>query len=198
MRSYVYLMLSNGLNLCKIGKSIDPEMRLREVNNTYSPIFDLRLVGVVAFNTEEESHLAEREFHKLFLKYHYNLEFFHYNEEIGRHFKEMSNLCHKRDRFVIDFLNETSNPRRTRSFTKSRTHRALIGNLEKIIQAIKSESLIQKRTDPILSTNLLRRKYKLNPNAFAECIRFAEENKIFTRDEVEFKGKVRSFSYTLY
>lgn len=84
-----------------------------------------------------------------------------------------------------------------RSSNKREIPLSIQSNIDKIIEAIKKESKVNNDEWVTLSTNKLRKVYKINHNRFTETITFAQNNKIFERKEISFSGNVKTFAYKL-
>jgi predicted RNase H-like nuclease (RuvC/YqgF family) len=75
--------------------------------------------------------------------------------------------------------------------------RRLKENLRKFVKAIETEARIQKTDWPILSTNKLRRVYKVTADSFKECLAYGISEKIFKRKEKAYSGSVVTWAYKL-
>ncbi|MBT7609986.1 MAG: hypothetical protein HN576_09530 [Bacteriovoracaceae bacterium] len=71
-------------------------------------------------------------------------------------------------------------------------------NLKKIVDAIKVESFKQKTNWPVISTNKLRKNYKVNSHSWASVLEYAEANNIFERKEASHSGLVKTFKWRLF
>jgi hypothetical protein len=74
---------------------------------------------------------------------------------------------------------------------------SLTTNEKKLISAIKSEILIQETEEPVISTNKLRKHYKVHPNYFAESLNNLLESGLIAREEACFSGKIQTYKYSL-
>lgn len=75
--------------------------------------------------------------------------------------------------------------------------RKLNAQEKKIITAIKTEALIQKRNDPILSTTKLRKIYKVSSRYLMPSLDYLIGKNMIERREVVYSGKVTTFSYRI-
>lgn len=73
--------------------------------------------------------------------------------------------------------------------------KSLSNNLQKFLTAITEEAKLQKTEWPTLSTNKLRKKYKVTANSFGPCLEFGLKNKYFERKQISYSGSVPTFSY---
>lgn len=74
--TYVYFIVSNQFNFCKIGFSANPTSRLKEIQ-TGCP-FDLSIAGII-----KGSKKREKEFHEMFKEYRTHGEWFKTNGKLG-------------------------------------------------------------------------------------------------------------------
>jgi len=74
---------------------------------------------------------------------------------------------------------------------------SLTKNEEKIIAAIRSESIEQKTESPIISYNRFRRVYKVSSNYYRPSISSLIEKKIINKEETSFSGSVKTFKWKL-
>lgn len=75
--------------------------------------------------------------------------------------------------------------------------RKLRNNLSRFIEAIKIESSLQGTKWPILSTNKLRKIYKVTADSFKECLSYALTEGLIDRKEKSYSGNVTTWSYTI-
>lgn len=68
-------------------------------------------------------------------------------------------------------------------------------NADKILAAIRSEKLEQKRNDPLISTNMFRKKYRVHPNYQSKSIESLIDQNIITRKKAKFSGSISSYRY---
>ena len=73
--------------------------------------------------------------------------------------------------------------------------RSLRNNFIKLLDAIHSESKIQGTDWPTLSTNKLRKTYKVTSDSFSDCLDYGLENRYIDRKEKSYSGKVKTFAY---
>lgn len=73
----------------------------------------------------------------------------------------------------------------------------LTKNEEKILNAIRSEKLEQQTETPIISTSMLRKKYKVHPNYQAVSIKGLIDKSIIKREEAIFSGSVKTYRWKI-
>ena len=70
-------------------------------------------------------------------------------------------------------------------------------NEEKIINAIRSESIEQNTNKPIISYNKFRKKHKVSSNYYRPSIEKLLNKGIIEKEEACFSGKVKTFKLTI-
>jgi D-alanyl-D-alanine carboxypeptidase len=73
----------------------------------------------------------------------------------------------------------------------------LTKNEEKIVAAIRSESLNQKNNSPIISYNKFRKEYKVSSDYYRPSISNLLNKGIIKQEEALFSGNVKTFRWTI-
>ena len=84
---------------------------------------------------------------------------------------------------------------KNRSQDYPKISKSLSNNLQKLLNAITKEAKLQGTEWPTLSTNKLRKKYKVTANSFGQCLEFGLKNELFERKEISYSGNVPTFAY---
>lgn len=74
---------------------------------------------------------------------------------------------------------------------------SLTKNEEKILAAIRSESLIQKTGKPIISYGKFRKTYKVSSDYYRPSINGLEAKGLIKKEEVVFSGMVKTYSWEI-
>ena len=74
---------------------------------------------------------------------------------------------------------------------------SLTKNEEKILNAIRSEKIEQKTEKPILSTSMLRKKYKVSAKYQGESIRGLINKSLIEREKTTFSGNVKTYRWRI-
>jgi hypothetical protein len=73
----------------------------------------------------------------------------------------------------------------------------LTKNEEKILTAIRNEKIEQGTDKPIISTSMLRKKYKVSAKYQGESTKNLIEKSIIQREEVSYSGAVKTFRWQI-
>tara|TARA_Y100000590_G_scaffold465025_1_gene636061 strand:+ start:5545 stop:6003 length:459 start_codon:yes stop_codon:yes gene_type:complete len=74
---------------------------------------------------------------------------------------------------------------------------SLTKNEEKVLSAIRSEEVFQENEWPLISTNILRKKYKVHPAYFSKSIDSLLSNGFIDRKEATYSGKIKTYRYKI-
>jgi len=70
-------------------------------------------------------------------------------------------------------------------------------NVKKLLFAVGEESKIQNSDWPNISTNKLRKHYKVTADSFKHCLAYGIDKKMIERKEVAYSGNVTTWCYRL-
>jgi hypothetical protein len=73
--------------------------------------------------------------------------------------------------------------------------RKLKNNMHRFIQAVFLESKIQETEWPVISTNKLRKLYKVTSDSFKDCLTFGIDGGWIIRKEISYSGDVKTWAY---
>lgn len=94
-----------------------------------------------------------------------------------------------------DLEEEIVKLRKENKLLKSGT--TLTKNEEKILSAIRSEKIEQGTNQPIISTSMLRKKYKVSAKYQGESIRSLISKSMIKRMEASYSGAVKTYRWTI-
>ena len=73
----------------------------------------------------------------------------------------------------------------------------LTKNEKKIITAIKSEMIEQETDKPIISTSMLRKKYRVSAKYQGESVKALTDKNIIKREKTSYSGQVKTYRWIL-
>lgn len=73
----------------------------------------------------------------------------------------------------------------------------LTKNEEKILNAIRSEKIEQKTEHPIISTSMLRKKYKVSPKYQGKSIKNLIIKRLISRETTSYSGSVKTYKWKI-
>lgn len=73
----------------------------------------------------------------------------------------------------------------------------LTSNEQKLINAIRSEMKLQSSDWPVISTNQIRKKYKVHPDYFADSLASLLDKGLIDRKEAKYSQNIKTFKYRL-
>jgi len=78
-----------------------------------------------------------------------------------------------------------------------KSNKPLTKNEEKLLNAIRSESIEQKTDLPTISTSVLRKKHKVSAKYQSESIRSLVGKSLIKREETPFSGNVKTYRWQI-
>jgi hypothetical protein len=76
-------------------------------------------------------------------------------------------------------------------------NKPLTKNEEKLLSAIRSEQVKQGSDWPVISTNKLRKMYKVHPAYFARSLETLTISGVISREETAYSGSIKTYKYTI-
>ncbi len=77
------------------------------------------------------------------------------------------------------------------------TKRPLAKNEEKLLNAIRTEAIKQDSDWPVISTNKIRKEYKVHPAYFAKSFEALRSMGVIDRKEASYSGNIKTYRYSL-
>ena len=109
---------------------------------------------------------------------------------------DSSEINKSKDSIIKEYEEKIANLKKEVELARS-SERALTKNEEKLLNAIRSEQVNQELDWPLISTNVLRKKYKVHPAYFSQALESLVSLGYIERRETTYSGNIKTYKYRI-